>query len=243
MITKEPQYQKQVELRNTKGLTPLGLTTSAIWHEDPRRLLFLLSRYKFVAKMLSGKEKVLEVGCGDAFAARLLLQEVHSLSTIDFDPIFVQDAQQRMEGQWGFECREHDIITGPLLEKFDAAYSLDVIEHIFPADEHRFLSNIVHSLRPNGVLIIGTPSLQSQPYASLTSKAGHVNCKDYQQLKALLTPYFGNVFIFSMNDEVLHTGFYPMAHYLLALCTDIKLEIDKNIEPSSHECKHSDDNQ
>jgi hypothetical protein len=24
--------------------------------------------------------------------------------------------------------------------------------------------------------------------------------------------------LFSMNDETVHTGFYPMAHYLIALC-------------------------
>jgi hypothetical protein len=24
--------------------------------------------------------------------------------------------------------------------------------------------------------------------------------------------------MFSMNDEVVHTGFGPMAHYLIALC-------------------------
>ena len=29
--------------------------------------------------------------------------------------------------------------------------------------------------------------------------------------------YFENVFMFSMNDEVLHTGFAPMGHYLFAL--------------------------
>jgi hypothetical protein len=23
--------------------------------------------------------------------------------------------------------------------------------------------------------------------------------------------------VFSMNDEVIHTGYYPMAHYLMAL--------------------------
>ena len=32
--------------------------------------------------------------------------------------------------------------------------------------------------------------------------------------------FFHNVFVFSMNDEVVHTGYFPMAHYLLALgCT------------------------
>ncbi len=29
--------------------------------------------------------------------------------------------------------------------------------------------------------------------------------------------YFENVFLFGMNDEVLHTGMYPMASYIMAL--------------------------
>ena len=29
-----------------------------------------------------------------------------------------------------------------------------------------------------------------------------------------------------MNDEVVHTGFYPMAHYLFALCAGKKDEIN-----------------
>lgn len=37
--------------------------------------------------------------------------------------------------------------------------------------------------------------------------------------------YFENVIIFSMNDEVVHTGFTPMAHYLLGVGTG-----KKNIE-------------
>lgn len=73
-------------------------------------------------------------------------------------------------------------------------------------------------LVPEGVCIIGSPSIQSQAYASPPSKAGHVNCKSGPELKATMQRFFHNVFIFSMNDEVVHTGFYPMAHYLWALC-------------------------
>jgi hypothetical protein len=36
--------------------------------------------------------------------------------------------------------------------------------------------------------------------------------------------YFKHVFMFSMNDEVVHTGFFPMAHYLFALCAEPKWE-------------------
>lgn len=215
--TREPQYQVQVELRDKHGLTPLGLVTNQVWHDDPRRLLFLLSRYKFVSKMLSGKRRVLEVGCGDAFGTRIVLQEVGTICAVDFDPVFVKDVNDRMGQRWRFECHVHDILAGPVERRFDGVYALDVIEHVSMMDEQCFMVHLVQSLEEHGVLILGTPSLQSQLYASKASKEGHINCKDHQALKALLAPYFHNVFLFSMNDEVVHTGFYPMAHYLFAM--------------------------
>jgi hypothetical protein len=61
------------------------------------------------------------------------------------------------------------------------------------------------------------PSLESQIYASPNSKAGHVNCKTMPDFKSTLLTYFHNVFMFGMNDEMVHTGFHKMAHYLIAL--------------------------
>jgi 2-polyprenyl-3-methyl-5-hydroxy-6-metoxy-1,4-benzoquinol methylase len=216
--TREPQYQNCLDLRDAEGLARLGLMSNQVWHDDPRRLAFLLARYKFVAKMFSGFDRVLEIGCADAFGTRIVLQEVGRLTAVDFDPIFVQDANERMDGRWPFECRVHDMLDGPVAGPFDGIYSLDVLEHIQPADERRFLANLVASLADHGTVILGIPSIQSQAHASPPSKAGHVNCKDAAQLNTLLRDYFHNVFIFSMNDEVVHTGFYPMANYLLALC-------------------------
>jgi cyclopropane fatty-acyl-phospholipid synthase-like methyltransferase len=216
--TREPQYQICLELRDRYGLTPLGLMSNQVWYDDPKRLTFLLARYKFVAKMFSGMNHVLEVGCADAFGTRVVLQDVHHLTAVDFDPVFVEDVQQRMDARWSFTCQVHDMMSGPVAGNFDGAYALDVLEHIPREEEHRFISNMVQSLHAQGTLIIGMPSLQSQEYASPPSKAGHVNCKDGNEFKAVMQQHFHNVFVFSMNDEVVHTGFYPMAHYLLALC-------------------------
>ena len=216
--TREPQYQESLDLRDAQGLARLGLMSSQTWHLDPKRLLFVLSRYKFVARMFSGFGHVLEVGCADAFGTQIVRQEVERITAVDFDPVFVKDARDRMDRRWQFDCKEHNMLAGPLEGDFDGAYSLDVIEHIPPESEHLFVSNIVRSLGSPAALIIGTPSLGSQRYASSASRAGHVNCKDHQGLKDLLGEYFHHVFIFSMNDEVVHTGFYPMAHYLFALC-------------------------
>jgi SAM-dependent methyltransferase len=218
--TREPQYQRDVDLANKHGLVTLGLMTNQAWHDDPKHLLFTAARYKFVAKMLAGREKVLEVGCADAFFTRIVMQEVGALVATDFDQTFVDDVIGRNSDKWPVVCQQHDLLAGPFPDKFDAAYALDVLEHIKPEDELKFLRNIIDSLTPDGVLIMGSPSLESQPYASKQSKEGHVNCKTGVQFKSVLETYFHNVFLFSMNDEVVHTGYAPMAHYRLAIgCT------------------------
>lgn len=223
--TREPQYQRCVELHERYGPARMGMMSSQTWHDDPRRLLFVLSRYKFVAKMLRGRANVLEVGCADAFGSRIVRQEVDRLTAIDFDPVFIENARDVAAAAWPVELRVHDMLAGPVEGEFDAAYSLDVLEHIPPTDERTFVSHIVKSLSPTGVLIVGSPSLQSQQHASELSRAGHVNCKDEEGLRTLMTGYFDNVFTFSMNDEVVHTGFAPMAHYLFALCCGAKRDV------------------
>lgn len=221
--TKEPQYQMLLDLRKRKKkATSLGLMTDQVWHDDPKRLSFLLSRYKFVAKMLSGKDHVLEIGCGDAFGSRIVHQEVKRLTVIDFDPIFIEDIRSRMESDWQFDAKVHDMLSKPVPGEFDGIYSLDVIEHITKDQENVFIENILKSLADHGVLLVGTPTIQSQAYATPQSKEGHVNCKDHKEFKELMHRYFHNVFLFSMNDEVVHTGYYRMAHYLFALCTGKK---------------------
>lgn len=214
----EKQYQEAIKQVKERGHERLGLMTSWAYFDDPKRLAFTLSRYKFVAKMLSGRRHVLEVGCGDAFATRIVLQEVKALTAIDFDQSFIEDARARMTDRWSFTCMQHDILEGPVDGNFDGAYSLDVLEHIPVEQEDRFISNMIAPVIEHGVVIIGMPSLQSQVYASSQSREGHVNCKDQSDLRKLMERYFQNVFTFSMNDEVVHTGYHAMSHYNLVLC-------------------------
>jgi 2-polyprenyl-3-methyl-5-hydroxy-6-metoxy-1,4-benzoquinol methylase len=220
-LTKEAQYQFLLE-QERQGMERFGLMSSQSWQDDPRRLLFVLARYKFVSKMFAGMRKVLEVGCADAFGTRLVRQEVPEVVATDFDPVFIERNAACSSARWNITFKVHDMTAGPLLESFDGAYAVDVIEHIPAEQERRFIGNMALSLNPHGVCLIGTPSLQSQAYASAPSKAGHINCKDAPGLRRLMSDFFHNVFIFSMNDEVIHTGFHPMAHYLWALCCQRK---------------------
>jgi 2-polyprenyl-3-methyl-5-hydroxy-6-metoxy-1,4-benzoquinol methylase len=220
--TKEKQYKVYLENLKKNGFSRLGLGASFGWEDDPIKLVISSSRYKFVSKILQGKKNVLEVGCGDAFYSRIVKQNVGSLTVCDFDKLFIEDFESRKEKTWKIQGLLHDMVKGSLPKKYDAVYSLDVLEHIKKTNEKKFITNCLKSLKKNGIFICGMPSIESQKYASKASKEGHVNCKSGPELKKTMDKYFENTFVFSMNDEVVHTGFYKMAHYLISISTGKK---------------------
>jgi len=115
-----------------------------------------------------------------------------------------------------FQCL--DITEGAPGVPFDAAYSLDVLEHIPTERECLYFDNVCTALRDEGVFIVGTPNIAASAYATTRAEGGHVNLKSWEELRQVMSERFVHVFMFSMNDEVVHTGFYRMAHYLLAVC-------------------------
>lgn len=170
-LTKEPQYELLFEVAQKHGVSKLGLMVNESWNQDPKRTLFTLARYKFVAKMLAGSEKVLEVGCADAFGTRLVQQTVKEVTAVDFDPIFIKDVLSRMNSSWPLKCFQHDLLHGSVPGTFNAIYSLDVLEHISPTVEEVFITNMIGSLDPQGIMIVGMPSLESQPLHRLEARS------------------------------------------------------------------------
>ncbi|MFZ2956846.1 MAG: class I SAM-dependent methyltransferase [Candidatus Ozemobacteraceae bacterium] len=217
MIVCAKESQNKIQFENyQKSPGLLGPYTTHIWNNDPRHLCFLLARYKFVAKMLSGKNSVLEIGVGDGFGVPIVAQTVKRIHAIDWEPLLMEDNRKRLSHiPVTFECL--DITSSKPSGEFDAAYSLDVIEHIPNTRETAFFENIHNSLVKTGVFILGTPNITASIYASEASREGHINLKSYDDLRKIMGLFFDNVFMFSMNDEVLHTGYGDMSHYLLAM--------------------------
>ena len=217
----EKQYSKLFENRDSVGNEVLGSMATNRWRTDSKLLGVTLSRYKFVSKMFANFESVLEIGAADAWYSRVVFNEVKKLTLSDFDKIWLDDFKsQEIYRESDTEYLVHNFVDLGLDRVFNGIYALDVLEHVLPSDQSNFLSHVCSSLETNGVAIFGMPSAESQMYASAGSKAGHVNCQSGDELKKNLEKYFQNVFIFSMSDEVVHTGFTSMAHYLLALCVN-----------------------
>lgn len=201
----------------------LGAYTTHALLSDPKRFGFMMARHKFVGKMLAGFERVLEIGCQEGFTSLVVAQHVKNLVSVDFVEEHIAEAKKYvLPFVENVEFRGADILDGPITPTFTGAFSLDVFEHIDPAQAHVYMRNVAASLVEDGVFVLGVPSLESQQYASPPSRAGHINCMSGADLHETCKTYFRNVFMFGMNDEVLHTGFLPMCHYLLALCVGPK---------------------
>ena len=220
MKRKKTLYENLLKQRKTK--VKLGYRSGYAFLNNPKYLGMTLSRYKFVSRMFEGYDQVLEIGAGDGFKSLVVETSCKNLTLSDIDSRDITAFKKDYSKISRANFIKHDFVKSKLNKKFQGIYALDVLEHVPSSKEHKFLKNILESLLKTGSLIIGIPSLESQKYASPLSKKYHVNCKSKSELKKFLSKYFNSVYMFSMNDEVLHTGFDQMSHYIIAIATNKK---------------------
>lgn len=201
-------------------LITFGRHMSYNLRNDPKRLLFQLSRYKFAANMIKPDSDILELGCSEGMAVPMLRGVINLYRGVDLDDDAIMHAISQYDIGDPVIFNVGDILN---LHEYaykdsDAVISFDVIEHI-QRDREDDLLNAIHSnLKPSGIAIIGTPNACAAEYASPLSKKGHINLYTAGQLSKMLSRIFEHVQIFSQNDEMIHTGYVSMAHYLIALC-------------------------
>jgi 2-polyprenyl-3-methyl-5-hydroxy-6-metoxy-1,4-benzoquinol methylase len=182
---------------------------------DPKRLGFVLSRYKFSAKMACAGCDVLELGCSEGIGTAILAESARSYTGVDLDTEAIRAATENWN-QPAIRFIEDDFL-GKVYGQFDSVVSLDVIEHIAIERENEFFETMVRNLADEGIAVIGTPNQTAGVYASVASREGHINLYTADRFRRTIEQFFHTVFLFGMNDEIVHVGFEPMAHYLLAV--------------------------
>lgn len=221
---REPHFDWVLRDETSPSQGQIPIYTWKNFRRDPRSLLIKCARYKFVAKILRGRDRVVEIGCGDGFAAPLVAQEVTNLTVTDIDPRFLELAKAFVEPWENISAKAHEQVFFPQArEQFDGLYALDVLEHIPEAEEDEFLSRTANALRENGIAVFGVPSPESQQFTTEDNRKGHVNVKSVEGFTSLLSQHFESVIDFGMNDEVVHTGFIPMRSYNFFVCNGPKV--------------------
>lgn len=212
--------------KNVKVTLPLGPNTVDRYINDPKRLAFMLARYKCAAKLMSRCESILDCGCGDGFGTLTFLHDTHApkIIGVDFDgdligyaTAILTPAVHKVSPVNASRLRWQALDIFDLYQLFNGICCLDMIEHLKPEDNSKFISHLSRMLPRGGICIIGTPNAYAEQYASEHSKVGHINLLTHENLRSLLEEEFSTVFLFSMSDEVLHLGFEKLGHYIFAV--------------------------
>ena len=187
-----------------------------LFETNTLQVLIKLARYKFVARMLKKTDDVLEVGSGTGLGAMFLSQHVKRVTGLEIKPHDF-NAACAVNRRKNVEFHLRSLFDYGLQNKHDAVFALDVLEHFSAEDGRKLVERLAAHCRPNGVVIIGTPSLYSYPYQGKYSQAAHIKCYDQVELLALMDSCFGRSIAFSMNDEMVHTGHPKLAWYYFSL--------------------------
>jgi cyclopropane fatty-acyl-phospholipid synthase-like methyltransferase len=194
----------------------LGRYISYCYYKTPRRILHSMSYYKFASKLIGKGKKILDIGCNEGLGTWLLAKECGFAKGVDFDAQAIETAKSNFNHPT-IQFSAADIFEDQSGEHWDAVVNFDVIEHIYPAHAEQFMEALKGKLSPTGLAVIGTPSLVSQQFASEIARKGHVNVYSPERLEEMMRKHFEFVFLFAANDEIVHTGYLPLAHYLIAI--------------------------
>lgn len=211
----------------------LGPHASFQWNNSRRHLLFTAARYKFAMKMIGNiydpdEKEILDLGCSDGFGTYYLAEYAKFVLGVDFDKDAIMYAQMQ-EIYPNIQFKLENFFDKKYGE-FDGVVSFDVLEHIYPENEEKYLKTVLKNLKDEGTFIIGTPSLETQQYSAENITGAHVNVYNGENFYRMLKQHFQNVYLFTQNDEIIHTGHLRMANYLIAVCSGKRIQIEKGGE-------------
>ena len=199
---------------------PNGVTLPAEYaefvQENLLRFYIRLARYKFVARLVKKSDTIMEVGSGSGLGCMFLAQHAAKVTGLDVKTTEVEEARA-LNQRPNVEFMVADLFALEPRPMYDCVVALDVIEHMPIEEGRKLVRAMVGQLKPDGMLVIGTPSIYSYPYQGALSQASHIQCYDQAELVGLIDEFCGRTLPFCMNDEVVHTGHPKMAWYYFVL--------------------------
>jgi 2-polyprenyl-3-methyl-5-hydroxy-6-metoxy-1,4-benzoquinol methylase len=141
------------------------------------------------------KGQLLEIGCGEGDFTKCAADSGFAVSAVEYNPAAVKKAQLKLGNRGKVYCGEIDILND-MSAIFDICVLSDVIEHVrYPRE---FLAKVYRLLKPNGILFVACPSLDSfsarlQGQHWVEYKPEHLHYFSSETLKTLLTEcHFAN---------------------------------------------------
>jgi 2-polyprenyl-6-hydroxyphenyl methylase/3-demethylubiquinone-9 3-methyltransferase len=144
---------------------------------------------------LTGHQRVADFGCGNGILLELISDRVAEYVGVDFSDAFVREARRR-QAERGirhatYHCGDIVAFCAEHLNRFDAAFALDFVEHIYDDQLLRIGRSIHGALKADGLLYLHTPNSEYfmerlRDWDVLHQIEGHVAVRDAARYKRLL---------------------------------------------------------
>ena len=171
-----------------------GAVDANLWNEH-------ISRYAFAASFCSGRERILDAGCGTGYGSNFLMRTAQSVLGIDASHDAIGYAtRQYANPATRFAvslCEALPVAPGSV----DLIVAFEVIEHL--TGWQVFLEQCQQALSPEGALLVSTPN--KKQYTESRGAAGpnpfHVHEFEFAEFSAELERLFPCVRIFGQNHS------------------------------------------
>lgn len=181
-------------------------------------LLIKLSRYKFAAKMLDSEDRVLELGCGSGVGTYFLSQYCKEIRGVDINEEAIEAAKKNSCSACNIQFETYDVLKYIPPTTPDTVVAIDFIEHFTKSEGEALIRHVASYLeKSKGMIIIGTPNVYSKDYRSSRSKSQHLHEYNPDEIRDVVSSNFHRTLSFSMNDEIVYTGFPKLAWFLFVL--------------------------
>jgi SAM-dependent methyltransferase len=159
------------------------------------------------AGALAGPRAVLDVGAGDGYLARALMDALPAGGeVVCLDPFYTDDDL----GRFAAEPRAGlSFVRAAPARRFDVILLLDVIEHV--ADDRAFLGDFVARLAPGGLVLVSVPAWQPLFSAHDTAlkhyrRYSPAACRALLEAAGLATVQGGGLFHSLLAPRLLEVG-------------------------------------
>lgn len=124
-----------------------------------------------IAKLLSGKETILDLGCGNGVLANYLIEKGYNVYGTDASQTGITIANRKNPGRFCIQNLATDLLPEELSTiRFDTIISTEVIEHLY--DPRKYVLFCKQVLKGKGRLILSTPYNGYLKYLALALVGG-----------------------------------------------------------------------